>query len=207
MPRFRTTAIAALAATALLATSGAAYARDLHLKKVEREASAAPSMAWAYFAGTLTDISSPGTPNVYRGARATAMMIGIDNTTFVKVQIKGLGENAIGKELGAHLHTGPCGLDTAKPPQPTVGGHYNTDTVKGITPALVSDQTEVWLNFDVNSDGNAKATATVPFVPTADDRSITFHERATTKSGVGVGTAGAKLACLPLDIKSVKSSN
>jgi Cu/Zn superoxide dismutase len=199
VPRFRTTAIAALAATALLATSGAAYARDLHLKQVEREASAAPSMSWAHFGGKLTDLS-PSTRDVYDGARATAMLIGIENTTYVKVQIKGL--KAAGK-FGAHLHVGPCGLDTAKPPQPTVGGHYNTDTMKGIVPPLVSDETEVWLNFDVNSDGEAKATATVLFVPTAGNRSITFHALPTQTDG----TAGAKLACLPLDIKSLKSSN
>jgi Copper/zinc superoxide dismutase (SODC) len=202
VPRFRTTAIAALAATALLATSGAAYARDLHLKKLEREASAAPSMTWAYFRGDLIDIrpslpSSPSLPDFYLGATATAMLIGIDNTTFVKVQIKGVKEG----KYGAHLHVGPCGMDEND--VPTVGVHYN---VSDQVPKVVSDQTEVWLNFKVHSDGNAKATATVPFVPTPGDngrpRSITFHETATNPDG----TAKAKLACLPLDIKTLKSS-
>jgi hypothetical protein len=204
VPRFRTTAIAALAATALLATSGAAYARDLHLKKVDREASSAPSMTWAHFGGALTDISPPDTANPYKGARATAMLIGIENTTFVKVQIKDLGEAAVGKEFGAHLHIGPCGPDATAA---SVGGHYNVSANAGVVPPVVNDATEVWLNFDVNSDGNAKATATVPFVPTVGNRSITFHAGPTIKSGAGVGTAGSKLACLPLDIKSLNSSN
>jgi superoxide dismutase, Cu-Zn family len=206
VPRFRTTAIAALAATALLATSGAAYARDLHLKKVEREASAAPRMSWAHFGGKLTDLS-PSTSDVYDGARATAMLIGIDNTTFVKVQIKGLEHKG---EFGAHLHTGPCGLDSAG--AATVGGHYNVSPKDaGGLFTVINNQTEVWLNFDVNSGGDATATATVPFVPTAGERSITFHATATVTElkdgGPAVGTAGAKLACLPLDIKSLKSSS
>jgi Cu/Zn superoxide dismutase len=79
----------------------------------------------------------------------------------------------------------------------------------------VNDQTEVWLNFHVNSGGNAEATATVPFVPTPGDdglaRSITFHATATVHHQMdptdpAVGTAGAKLACLPLDIKKLASS-
>jgi hypothetical protein len=209
VPRFRTTAIAALAATALLGTSGAAYARDLHLKKVERDASAAHGMSWASFRGDLTDIS-PTTDDVYDGARATAMLIGIDNTTFVKVQIKGLEHKAAGEDFGAHLHTGPCGLDSAG--AATVGGHYNVSPkdARGLF-TVINNQTEVWLNFGVNSGGEATATATVPFVPTAGERSITFHATATvakqTAGGPAVGTAGAKLACLPLDIKSLRSSN
>jgi hypothetical protein len=71
---------------------------------------------------------------------------------------------------------------------------------------VVNDRTEVWLNFHVNSDRYARATAVVPFVPDGHERSITFHEKATVHHGDGVGTAGLKLACLPLDIKKVAGS-
>jgi Cu/Zn superoxide dismutase len=214
VPRFRTTAIAALAATALLATSGAAYARDLHLKKVERAASSAPSMSWAYFHGELTDIW----PNdkVFDGAQATAMMVAIDGSSFFRVRLRGL-EKSDPQDFGAHLHVGPCGLtDPTNAATTTVGVHYNTDVLGKISPVRVNDQTEVWLNFHVNSEGNAQATATVPFVPSPGDnglaRSITFHRTPTVKEQTDpnepkVGSAGDKLACLPLDIKSLKSSN
>jgi Cu-Zn family superoxide dismutase len=208
MPRFRTTAIAALAASALLATSGAAYARDLHLKKVAREASEAPSMSWAYYRGDVTDLL-PKADDVYDGARATAVMVGINGETTFRVTIRGLEKDAIGHDYGAHLHLGPCGLDSSG--ASTVGLHYNTDVLANKANPLVSDTTEVWLNFHVNSGGYAHATATVPFVPSGPVRSITFHELPTvskkTEDGPAVGTAGTKQACIPLDIKKLTSSD
>ena len=194
MARYRKATVAALAASALLVTSGAAYAGDLRIRKTVDEA---PSMSWAYYNGGLTDLS-PGTKDVYDGARATAMMMSIDNESTFRVTLRGLKKSAMHNEYGAHLHTGPCGLDANQ--QPTVGGHYNT------TPAgqslVVNDKTEVWLNFQVHSLDNTRATAVVPFVPDGT-RSITFHGKATIHHGDGVGTAGLKLACIPLDIKKV----
>jgi hypothetical protein len=191
VPRLRTTAIAGLAVSALLATSGVAYAHDLHLKKVAREASAAPSMSWAFYSGKLTDLS-PGTPDVFDGARATATMIGMDGSSYFRVQVKGLAHGAVGNEYPAHLHVGPCGLDANR--IPTVGGHYNTNTA-----VPVSEKTEVHLDFKVNSNGNVRIAVNVPFVPTPGDRSIVFHTNAPTPAG----TPPAKLACLPLTIKEV----
>ena len=198
MPRLRTTAIAGLAAaSALLATSGVAYAHDLHAKKVAREASAAPSMSWAFYSGKLTDLS-PKTDDVFDGARATATMIGMDGGSFFRVIVKGLDNSAVGKKYPAHLHVGPCGLDAQG--NPTVGGHYNTTPV-GLTP-VVSEETEVHLDFKVKSKGNVRIAVNVPFVPTAGDRSIVFHTDATPAAG----TAPAKLACLPLTIKQLAST-
>jgi hypothetical protein len=195
--RYRKATIAALAASALLVTSGAAYARDLRVRETAREA---PSMSWAYYSGKVTDLS-PDTKDVYDGARATAMMISIDNESTFRVTLRGLSDTAMHKEYGAHLHTGPCGLANG---QPTVGGHYN------ITPAgqplVVNDKTEVWLNFQVHSVEYARAAAVVPFVPEGI-RSITFHEKATVHHGDSAGTAGLKLACIPLNIKKVGSPN
>jgi hypothetical protein len=157
-------------------------------------------MSWAFYSGDLTQLSSN---KVYDGARATAMMFGINGETTFRVSIRGLGEDAVGNDYGAHLHTGPCGL-AADGITATVGPHYNT-TPAGSLP-VVSDQTEVWLNFHVSSDGNARDTAVVPFVPTPGEngpRSITFHALQTDSKGI----AGAKLACLPLDIKKFNRSD
>lgn len=202
MVRFRKTVIAAAALSALaVTTTTVAYAHDLALKRVTSGTSKASSMNWAYYRGELTDLS-PKTDDVYDGARATAVMMGINNESTFRVTIRGLREDAIHKKYGAHLHTGPCGLDAVG--NATVGGHYNA-TPAGVPP-VVNDKTEVWLNFHVNSDRNARATAIVPFVPNGGERSITFHEKTTVHHGPGVGTAGLKLACLPLDIKKVAGS-
>ncbi|HKN43972.1 MAG TPA: hypothetical protein VJW23_08600 [Propionibacteriaceae bacterium] len=205
--------------SAILVTSGVAYAHDLGHRKAAGESSSASSMTWAYFRGDLTDIS-PATDDVYDGARATAMMVGLDGSSFFRVHLKGLDKNAAGKDFGAHLHIGPCGLkDPNDATTTTVGGHYNVSPLNPKTnlASVVSDTTEVWLNFHVNSGGNAEATATVPFVPTPGAnglaRSITFHASATVHHQMdptkdpAVGTAGAKLACLPLDIKKFASSH
>jgi superoxide dismutase, Cu-Zn family len=164
-------------------------------------------MTWAYYRGGLTDLS-PTTEDVWDGARATAVLMGINDETTVRVTVRGLPDSATGEEYGAHLHVGPCGLDDNK--APTVGGHYNVSPLNDLGgPSVVSDQTEVWLDFDVNSDGEARDTAVVPFVPAAGIRSITFHATHTahdTSQGT-VGTAGVKLACIPVDIKEFASTN
>ena len=162
-------------------------------------------MSWAYYNGDLTDIWPEN--DVFDGARATAVMVGINGESTFRVTIKGLEDGAIGKDYGAHLHTGPCGLDSKG--AATVSGHYNVSPKNDAgLPTVISDLTEVWLNFKVNSDGNARATATVPFIPVADGaRSITFHSKPTTPDGVDAGKAGDKLACLPLDIKKLSSSD
>jgi hypothetical protein len=195
VPRLRTIAIAALAVSALLVTSGAAYAHELAQRKTAQSVAPAPSMSWAHYRGGLTDLS-PGTRDVYDGATASAYMMGINGQSTFRVTIRGLDKKAIHNKYGAHLHTGPCGLDEKG--EPTVGGHYNTTTAG--QPLVVNDKTEVWLNLHVNSERTASATAAVTFVPDGE-RSITFHEKATIHHGDGVGTAGLKLACIPLNIK------
>lgn len=165
-------------------------------------------MTWASYRGDLTDLS-PDTKDVWDGARATAVLMGINDETTVKVTVRGLPDGATGEEYGAHLHVGPCGL-AEDGVTPTVGGHYNVSPLNDLgLPSLVSDQTEVWLDFGVSSDGTAHDIAVVPFVPAADQRSITFHAAHTVHdaSEGTVGTAGAKLACIPLDIKEFSRIN
>ena len=74
------------------------------------------------------------------------------------------------------------------------GPHYNQSTVEGVVPPVVSDQTEVWLDVTVGADRGAVAVAHVPFVPAPGNRAVVLHEKATDDHG----TAGARLACLPV---------
>ena len=220
MPRFRTVAVAALAVSAVLLTSSAAYAGDHDFRRHTHFGNGgfggasefSNSMTWGFYNGPLTDLS-PSTDDPFDGAKATATMMGVGGSTFFRVQVRGVDDGAVGKVYGAHLHQGPCGLakDQAGVLQPTVGPHYNTsdfDAEKKIY-TVINDQTEVWLDFEVDPFGNARSTARVPFVPTAGERSITLHASPTlhhATATAAAGTAGAKLACLPLEIRTLPES-
>jgi hypothetical protein len=186
--RYRKTAVAALAASALLLTPTAAYADHNHRGV---SASSERSMSWGYYSGPLTDLST-ATPDAFDGARATAIMISVGPASYFRVQVRGIDKDATNSEgYGSHLHVGPC-MEADKGP---VGAHYNISTD---VPPLVNDETEVWLDFKANSDGNAGPTSDVRFVPDEGERSIVIHESPTDK----YGKAGAKLACLPFKIKA-----
>jgi hypothetical protein len=217
VPRFRTVAVAGLAVSAVLLTSSAAYAGDHDFRRHTHFGSGgfggasefSSSMSWGFYNGPLTDLS-PSTSDPFDGAKATARMMGVGGSTFFRVQVRGVDDSAVGKVYGAHLHQGPCGLDEAG--APTVGPHYNTsefDAEKKVY-TVINDQTEVWLDFEVDPFGNARSTARVPFVPTAGERSITLHAAPTVHHATetaAAGTAGAKLACLPLEIRTLPESN
>ena len=56
-------------------------------------------------------------------------------------------------------------------------GHYNVNwdpNELAIIGEVVSNKTEVWLDLEVDSDGDARSTATVSFIPEGD-RSIVLH--------------------------------
>jgi superoxide dismutase, Cu-Zn family len=183
-------AIAALAVSALFLAPSAAYAHDGHISAGTRVAasSVGSEMAWAYYRGELTDLSL-NTDDVFDGVSATAAMIGIEGSTFFRLGITGIDKSAAGKEYPARLHEGPCEAGNAA----AAGPHYNTNSMAGLPP-VVSAETEVWLDFDVDSVGNARVTSNVPFVPLPAVRSIVIHDQ------LAAGASG--LACLPLDIKS-----
>ncbi len=168
-------------------------------------------MSWGFYNGPLTDLS-PSTDDPFDGAKATATMMGVGGSTFFRVQVRGVDDSAVGKMYGAHLHQGPCGL-AMEACAPTVGPHYNTsetDAEGKPSTLVINDQTEVWLDFEVDPFGNARSTARVPFVPTSGERSITLHASPTVHHATdtaAVGTAGAKLACLPLEIRTLPESN
>jgi hypothetical protein len=175
--RFRKVAIAALAASALLLTPAAAYADHNH-----RGVSASSDdsrMSWGYYSGKLTDYTTTE-PDIFKGASASAVMIGLDGRSFFRLSVSGI--KASDGVYGVHLH------------------NVTWDPIKLAIMGDISKKTEVWLDLGVNSDGDARSTATVSFIPEGK-RSIVFHAAPTVASGTGVGGAGARLACLPFTIK------
>ncbi len=194
MARTRSMAIPALAACALIFTPTAANAHDGLHARTAFASSGRSGMAWAHYRGYLTDLS-PSTDGVFDGAKASAVMIGLEGSSFFRLQITGIDERAAGKEYPTRLHKGPCVAGQAA----LALGHYNTQEEAGSpAPWPVNNQTEVHLDFRVNSDRSAQVSASVPFIPAPEKRSIVIHA-ATPPAG----SSSARLACLPLDIKSV----
>jgi Cu/Zn superoxide dismutase len=125
-------------------------------------------------------------------------MVGVNSTRFT-LRVKGIDADAGHGTFGAHLHMGPC---VEGDWDGTLGGkgHYNTDILASVIPPDISPQTEVWLDFDANSDGEATIRVTVPFIPDEGERSIVIHDQATDPV---TGLAGPRLACLPLEIQQI----
>jgi superoxide dismutase, Cu-Zn family len=152
-------------------------------------------MSWAAYSGELTEYTATA-PSLFADARASAIMLGIDGKSFFRLRVSGI--KAKDGVYGVHLHQGTCDATNSV----KAGPHYNVtwDPV-ALSSETVDDETEVWLDLDVNSDGYARSTATVSFIPEGE-RSIVLHAAPTVPSGSSVGTAGARLACLPFKIKT-----
>ena len=149
-----------------------------------------PTPAAHVFRGLLQDLQ-PIAAGPFDSANARLIMVSsrADSTTFVFV-VTGIDRTAAGTTYGAHLHVGPC-----VPGEPAAAGpHYNQSVIEGANPPVVNDQTEVWLDFTVLPGGVGVATTRVPFVPQPGDRAVVIHAQATQPDG----TAGARLACLPV---------
>ena len=186
MARLRKAALAAVALSALALTSTAvsAHAQTGSTSK----GSKASSMSWGHYSGELTDFKSTA-PDLFTGARATAVMIAVDGSSFFRLHVTGIDGSAVGKTYPVHLHEYGC--DATDPA--AAGGHYNNDKENGVSGWAATNKNEVWLNFKVNSEENARSTARVQFVPRAESRSIVIH---------GDEAPNPRLACLPFEIKS-----
>ncbi len=191
----RTAAVTTLATAALLLTPATAFADP-------PDGGSAPNSGYrgtagrfsvSYNAGPLRDLQ-PTVTSPFDHASAKVIMLGLRHSSYFALRVRGVDPEAAGQTYGAHLHTGPC---IAGDPN-AAGPHYNTDVLAGVTPAEVSPNTEVWLDFEVNSRGRGRSSTVVPFKPQPGVRSIVIHAEPTNEAN---GMAGARLACLPLRIR------
>lgn len=150
---------------------------------ITANASAAPAHV---FGGHLVDLSAT-TADPFNDASAHLVMTPNAHGTLFHLRVKGIDPAAAGHSYGAHLHVGPCVAGDAA----AAGPHYNVSTA---SPPLISDLTEVWLDFSATTDGTGSADTTVPFLPTPGTRSVVIHAEATAPNG----SAGPRLVCLPV---------
>ena len=184
----RGTVVAALGALGLVSLAALAAAVPASAGGTAHSHTAASGAAHV-FDGVLSDLQ-PATGGPLDGARARVVhSTHHGSSTFVLV-VSGVAAGGVGHTYGAHLHTGPCVAGDGA----MAGAHYNQSTVNGVVPLVVSDQTEVWLDVTVGADRGAVAVAHVPFVPVPGNHAVVLHEKATDDHG----TAGARLACLPV---------
>ncbi|HET8969877.1 MAG TPA: superoxide dismutase family protein [Candidatus Nanopelagicales bacterium] len=137
--------------------------------------------------GVLSDLQVAAGP--FDGASAAVQIVSSGRGSHTVLRVRGI-HHADGQTFGAHLHAGPCVAGNGSAAQ----GHYNTDVIAEDPTPEISEDTEVWLDFTVD-DGAGTATASVPFIPLAGDRSVVIHALATDHHS---GLAGARLACLPV---------
>lgn len=137
--------------------------------------------------GLLSDLA-PAAAGPFDGARARAQIVESGQASHAVLTVKGIGAAAEGQTFGAHLHDGPCVAGDGA----AAMGHYNSHVHGAITPAEISDRTEIWLDFTV-LDGAGTGTASVPFVPESGSRSVVVHAMPTNAL---TGGAGPRLACL-----------
>ena len=173
-----TTSRHTVAAVAIVALSGVAAA-----------SAAADHGPVVRTSGPLRDLA-PATAGPFDGATASFQLVASASGGHAVLRVRGIGAAADGATYGAHLHVGPCVAGNGA----AAGGHYNTDVLAGVTPPRISEETEVWLDLHVE-DGAATSTASVPFVPVPGARSVVVHA---TETDHGTGTAGPRLACLPV---------
>ncbi len=141
-----------------------------------------------FAAGPLQDLRLGTDPT--DGATAQVKVEQEDGETEVSLKIQGLGRGSAGLQLGAHVHVGRCVAGNGG----AAGPHFNI--ASGSTPVVISEETEVWLDFVIGRNGTARAEAEVPFViPPGGAGSVVIHINPTTP---GTGVAGARIACLPV---------
>ncbi|WP_424185734.1 superoxide dismutase [Actinokineospora sp. G85] len=101
------------------------------------------------------------------------------------------------RTYGAHVHTGECGADPA-----AAGPHTQNrpDPVQpSVDPAYANPDNEVWLDFTTTTEGDAVAVARVSWpLSSRQARSVVLHAEQTHTGAGHAGTAGKRVACVPL---------
>lgn len=143
------------------------------------------------FSDPLRDYDTT-TAGPFDSATARLQLVGHGAGTTAVLHLRGVDPGVSGRTFGAHLHNGVCGTD-----QPLLsGGHYNHDAHSGAPEVVISDQTEVWLDFTVDASGAGDSDSVVRFTPTPGARSVVIHANPTDPT---TGGAGPRLACLPVE--------
>ena len=128
----------------------------------------------------------------FDGATAHLQLVDHEGGTSAVLHVRGIDTAAAGRTFGAHLHNAACATD-----QPLLsGGHYNHDAHSGAPQVVVSDETEVWLDFTADADGAGDSSSAVRFPLITGARSVVIHANPTDPA---TGGAGARLACLPVE--------
>ncbi|HKY15065.1 MAG TPA: hypothetical protein VJM33_09085 [Microthrixaceae bacterium] len=131
----------------------------------------------------LTDLSAE--VNATDGTRGVAISVVGHGRTKVMFLVWGFDASRAGEVHGAHVHIGPCVAGNGA----AAGPHWNAG-------GGVSHHTEVWLDFTITPWGFGLAKATIPHeIPVDAAGSIVIHASPTAPDG----TAGARLACLPMN--------
>ena len=128
-----------------------------------------------------------GSPNpVQPGATARVHSVSTPSgKTIVTLVVDGYPAD---REFGSHVHKKACG---ATDPAAS-GGHYQDQ------PGVITEASEVWLDFVTDAAGHAEATAVVDWHFTKDAthpdgaNSVVVHRDETAPNG----TAGPRLTCL-----------
>ncbi len=143
------------------------------------------------FSDDLRDYSTT-TSGPFDHATARLQLVESRGGTTAVLHVRGVDPAVAGRTFGAHLHNAACATD-----QPLLSGtHYNHDAHSGTSPVTVSDATEVWLDFTVDSTGAGDSSSAVRFNVIPGTRSIVVHANPTDPA---TGGAGARLACLPVE--------
>jgi Cu/Zn superoxide dismutase len=139
----------------------------------------------------LTDLSTA--TDVTDGARAHVVVAPLDGSTHVSLKLQGLDHLKVGQTYGAHIHTGPCVAGNGA----AAGPHYRHVVAGPATPA-----NEVWLDFTVRQGGVARSETVVPFrIRSGAAHSVVIHALPTsTAPPAEAGNAGARIACIPIDL-------
>ncbi|PWW62709.1 superoxide dismutase family protein [Actinokineospora spheciospongiae] len=128
------------------------------------------------------------------GGPLDAVPVESGRRTVVLLRVRGL---LPAHHYGAHVHTGNCGADPA-----AAGPHTQNraDPVQpSVDPAYANPENEVWLDFTTDVGGNAITSAEVDWsLSSRLANSVVLHAQHTHTEPGQAGTAGARLACLPL---------
>jgi hypothetical protein len=148
-----------------------------------------PAVAGAalHFGSDLRDYA-PAVAGPFDSASASLTFVESKGHLVAVLLVKGVDASAAGRTFGAHLHAGPCVAGNGA----AAGPHYNHS---GVVPPVVNNQTEVWLDFTATGGGTGQAVAHLPWEPDSGQHSVVIHELPTAANG----TAGARLACLPVE--------